>query len=109
MAMLQHMAAHMAVTAPMDIGYEEPEELEPNPSLPSIDLQNHAVPAQFRGYRPNRRGYRLHVMRMLYCGTWRHHWAFSTTLAWFATYLVAAVTTEYMRRQAYDGMWKVTG
>jgi hypothetical protein len=76
-------------------------------AFPSLDLTNHGVDAQFRGYRPHRRSYRVHVMKKLYAGNWRYAWPFSVALAWFVKWIIAAVSTEYMARKTYKGMWKV--
>ena len=77
------------------------------PDVPALDVQNYAVPERFRGYKPDRRSYRIHVMKLLYSGTWRFAFAFTMALPWFVSLITTALLAAHQRRKAYRGIWKV--
>ena len=109
MAMMQHIphTPHIVTTDGDGDVVMAADDGSDSPVMPAIDLGNHAVPCRFRGFRPDRRSYRIYVMKLLYSGTWRYAFAFSNALPWFVKHIMDMILTAYQLRAAFKGMWKV--
>ena len=81
------------------------------PDMPKLELDNHALPVGLRSTsskRTDRNTAKRVVMDMLYSGAWRYSFPFCSSYAWFVTWLLPHLRSNWQGRHTETAAPKVS-